>query len=264
MLKKTKDKTSFPKISIITPSYNQASFLEQTIKSVLKQNYPNLEYFIIDGGSTDDSVAIIKKYAQKYPQVIKWQSKKDKGQVDALNQGLEKASGDIVAYINSDDYYLPGAFNTVVKYFQEHPSKLWVVGNCNVSEPKLKWAFTLKHLIPIHVAKFWLLLFNWINQPAVFLKKELINKVGKFNVKYNYAFDYDYWLRCLRFALPGRLNQNLAIFRIHSDSKGTSAYQLQFDEDKIISQKHTNSRLILFIHKLCWQLTTNCYNLLKT
>ena len=107
------------KFSIITPSFNQAEFLEQTIKSVVSQKV-NLEYFIQDGGSTDGSVDIIKKYAEKYS-FISWQSKKDKGQTDALNQGLKKCTGDIIAYLNSDDYYLPDALEKVEKYFESHP-----------------------------------------------------------------------------------------------------------------------------------------------
>ena len=96
-----------PRISIITPSFNQAQFLEQTIKSVLDQGYPNLEYFIIDGGSTDGSADIIRRYSK---QLTYWVSEKDRGQTHAINKGLERATGEIIAYINSDDLYVPGAF----------------------------------------------------------------------------------------------------------------------------------------------------------
>lgn len=120
-------KKDLPKISIITPSYNQARFLEQTIQSVLDQSYPNLEYIIMDGGSTDGSAAIIKKYERhlKY-----WVSEKDKGQADAVYRGFEMASGDIFGYINSDDYYLPGALHHIAERFAEHPEIQWLIGGC--------------------------------------------------------------------------------------------------------------------------------------
>ncbi len=117
---------SWPKISIVTPSYNQAEFLERTILSVLNQNYPNLEYIIIDGGSTDGSVEIIKKY-EKY--LSYWVSEKDRGQAHALNKGFEKATGDLVGWQNSDDIYLPGAFRKVAEVYRNNPNYDVYFGN---------------------------------------------------------------------------------------------------------------------------------------
>jgi glycosyltransferase involved in cell wall biosynthesis len=251
------------KLSIITPSFNQVKFLEQTIKSVVSQSYKNIEYLIFDGGSTDGSVEIIKKYANKYPKIIKWQSKKDKGQVDAINKGLKMATGDVIAYINSDDYYLPGAFTKVINFLKENPDKLWLVGNCQVTEKKLSWTFKLKHLVPIERSKNWLYLSNWINQPAVFLKKDLVSRVGEFNQKYQYAFDYDYWLRCQKIPPLSRLKQNLAVFRVHGSSKSSSNYQNQFKEQyKIISQ-YTSNPFTKSLHFLINQFIVSSYQLLK-
>lgn len=259
-----KNKSSLPRISIITPSYNQAEFIEQTIKSVVGQKYPNLEYWIFDGGSTDGSVEIIKKYADKYPDIIKWVSRKDKGQVDALNKGLKKITGDIVAYINGDDYYLPNTFQTVVKYFKNNPKKSWLVGNCQVSDKKLAWSFTVKHSIPLRLGKFWLYLFNWINQPAVFLKRELVEEVGSFDQKLNYAFDYDYWLKCLKVVgSPGRIRRDMAMFRIHSQAKGSTSFVKQFKEDSKVVRKYTKNPLWLGIHALNRGITILVYRLTK-
>jgi len=260
----TRNSSSLPKISIITPSYNQAQFLEQTIKSVVDQGYPHLEYFIFDGGSTDGSVDIIKKYAKQYPKIIHWVSKKDKGQVDALNQGLKKATGDIVAYINSDDYYLPHTFLTVVDYFQRHPQKQWLAGGCQISDKRLVWSFTIKHLVPYGRFRFVHHLFDWLNQPAVFLKKDLVDQVGEFDPQYHQAFDYDYWLRCLRQAgLPGRLNQDLAVFRIHPQAKGSTNFDNQFKESYKIAQKYTDNPVWLAIHAFNRWLTISLYRLIK-
>lgn len=252
-----------PKITIITPSFNQGKFIEQTIKSVVTQNYPRIEYLIMDGGSTDNTIKIIKKYAKKFPKIIKWQSKKDNGQVDGINKGLKKATGDIIAYINSDDYYLPRTFIKVANYFQSHRKCLWVVGNCRVTERKLRWTFTLKHKWPIQSSKKALKIFNTINQPSTFLSKRLVKRVGLFNTKYSYAFDYDYWLRCSHIKLPDRIYSDLAVFRVHKSSKGNSFFEKQFDEDLDIIFQNTSENKIKTLHKIIKNLTIISYKYLK-
>jgi glycosyltransferase involved in cell wall biosynthesis len=250
------------KFSIITPSYNQADFLEETIKSIVSQKV-YFEYFIQDGGSADDSLDIIKKYAQKYPKNITYVSRKDGGQVNAINEGLKKSKGDIVAYLNSDDYYLPGALKNVERFFNDHTDCKWVVGDCRVSDNKLSWTFAIKHLIPIDIFPKLLFLFNWINQPSVFIRRELVEKVGEYNPKYHYAFDYDYWLRCLKFSKPFRIHKQLSVFRIQSNSKGNTGYEKQFAEDEEVINKYTRNILFLSIHKLARMFTESNYRTLK-
>ncbi len=262
MPKKTRKlKSSFPKISIVTPSYNQAEFLEDTIKSVVTQDYQAWEYLIFDSASTDRSVSIIKKYAQKYPQ-IKWISQKDRGQVDAINQGLRQVTGDIIAYLNSDDYYLPGTFKRVALAYQQTNFD-WLVGNCQITSSKLAWTFTLKHLWPIERSRKFLEIFNTINQPSVFLTKKLIRKVGYFNENYHYAFDYDYWLRASLLSPPYRLREPLAVFRIHQKSKGSTSFEKQFREDMKICQENSSSLIIKVLHWLGWKVTLLNYSFLK-
>ncbi len=251
------------KISIITPSLNQGQFLEQTINSVMDQKYPDLEYLIIDGGSTDGSIDIIKKYAQKYPGIIKWQSKKDTGQANAINQGLAMATGDIVAWINSDDYYLPESFKKVEQFFLQNKNSSWLVGECSVTDSKLAWTFAIKHLIPYDLLPKILYLFNWINQPSVFMKTDVVKKAGKLNESYHFAFDYEYWLRCLRFATPHKTHSQLAAFRIHSQSKGNTNYHKQFAEDLQIIKTYSKNPLTIFTHRLNRIITTTFYSFLK-
>jgi len=251
------------KFSIITPSYNQSEYIEQTIKSIVSQNYPRWEYFIFDAVSTDKSVEIIKKYAKKYPNHIYWESKKDKGQADAINKGLLKATGDIICYLNSDDYYLPGTFAIVNDYFNQNPDKLWLVGNCQVSDPKLRWTFWFKHLWPIDKYNWALPVFNTINQPSSFLTRKLVNQVGLFNINFQYAFDYDYWLRCLNHELPGRIHKYLSVFRIHNKSKGNTNKIRQFEEDSEIIYRHYPFGYVQYIHRFADKLTIFIYKLLK-
>jgi len=250
------------KFSIITPSFNQAQFIEQTIKSVVSQKV-DLEYLIIDGGSTDGSLKIIQKYAQKY-QSIKYISEKDRGQSDAINKGLSMATGDIVAYLNSDDYYLPKTLSQVEEFFLSHPNSQWLVGNCQVTDAMLNWTFFLKHLWPIQHHHLFLEVFNTINQPSVFLTRQLVAKVGKFDESLNYTMDYDYWLRCQKLAgPPQRISVPLSIFRVHPGSKGNQAFQKQFAEDYTVISRYTNNRLILALHKLGMFLTLGAYRYLK-
>jgi glycosyltransferase involved in cell wall biosynthesis len=165
-----------PKLTIITPSFNQAAFIERTLRSVLDQGYENLEYFVVDGGSTDGSVDIIRRYEDR---LAWWVSEPDEGQTDALNKGLRRATGDVVAYINSDDYYLPGAFANAIAGFEQSGAR-WVAGTCryvNVHEDDdHSWVPSL----PTH-GRHRLVLEPWgVPQAATFWRRELFDRHGLF------------------------------------------------------------------------------------
>ena len=206
--------TSYPKISIITPSYNQAEFLEATILSVLNQNYPNLEYIIIDGGSTDESVEIIKKY-EKY--LAYWVSEKDNGQYDAMNKGFRIAKGDIMAWQNSDDIYLPNTFFQVAKIFDSNPAADLILGNVylidsndNIKNELRFIPFSLEHLLYV----------GWnLSSQAAFWSNSVMNKIGYFRNLY-VLFDFDWFIRL------GKASKNIEFkrdfwgcYRIHKASK---------------------------------------------
>lgn len=249
-----------PKFSIITPSYNQADTLAQTIESVMR--YPDLEYFIFDNLSTDGSDVIIKQYAKKHKNII-YQIKKDRGQADAINQGLKKSSGEIVAFINSDDYYLPAAFDTVSEYFKSHPECLWLVGDCLTAPKSFSWTFRLKEIVPYDRIPQLLYLFNFVNQPSVFIRKELINQAGLFDANLYYCFDYDFWLKLIKLSAPHRLRVPLAVFRITPLSKGSRGFVKQFSEDLIVVQKYTSSPVIRYLHSILGKTVVSIYQILK-
>ncbi|RPI75327.1 MAG: glycosyltransferase [Desulfobacteraceae bacterium] len=185
----------WPKISIITPSLNQAAFLEQTIRSVLLQGYPDIEYIIIDGGSTDQSLPIIKKY-EKW--LAYWISEPDQGQSQAVNKGIQRAHGDILAWLNSDDYYLPGTLHVIAEQFLLHPQAgAWAGGGRQIDAEtgKVLW----ERLPPLLGFED---ILNWdryyLPQPSCFLNRKLLGPRLFLNEQYHMQMDFDLWLRVSR------------------------------------------------------------------
>jgi len=209
------DGSGWPKVSIVTPSYNQAQYLEMTIRSVLLQRYPNLEYWIIDGGSTDGSVDIIKKYE---PWLSGWVSEKDGGQSDAINKGLLRSTGDILGWLNSDDCYLQGCLATTVKEFSKQPLAGMIYSNVQIIDENdhyldlFPWKpYSLEDQVTQRMT---------IPQPAAFWRREVMNKVGVLRTDLHYAMDYEYWIRIGRnFEIVG-LEKPMAQFRQTTASKG--------------------------------------------
>ena len=204
----------FPKVSIVMPSYNQAKFLEETMLSVLDQDYPNIEYIIIDGGSDDGSKEIIENFADR---LAYWQSQKDKGQTDAINQGFTKASGEILAWLNSDDILYPGAVSAAVRQLKAHSEVGMVYANCHWidAEGKVIGDFPaaqtdLKKLRRGYVH---------IPQQTAFFRTDLWRKVGPLDDSFYFAMDYDLWTR-LASHVPLLYVQELwAAFRLHEGAK---------------------------------------------
>ena len=252
------------KISIITPSYNQAEFIERTIKSVFCQNYPDLEYIVMDGGSTDGTIDILKKYSDR----IIWKSEKDTGQSDAINKGLKMATGDIVAYLNSDDTYEPGAFQKVAEFFQKNPDKKWVYGKCKIideNDREIRRSITwYKNFLLKKYSYAKLLSENYISQPATFWKREMLNEVGYFNVKEHFCMDYEYWLRIGQKYDAGVIDTYLANFRYHTSSKSGGVNKKQFQDElrlaKAFNQKHP---LSIFFHTFNYFKIVLIYRLLN-
>lgn len=218
-----------PCISIITPSYNQGPFLEQTILSVLDQNYPDLEYLIMDGGSTDDSVEIIERYQNR---LAYWVSKPDSGQSDAINKGFRRSTGEIVAWINSDDYYLPDTFSTVAKYFADNPDIDFVYGDL-INVDQLGNRLFISKTIPCRSS--WLIYGGLrIPQPACFFRGNVLDRVGYLNESLHRTMDIDFFIRCVTAGIRfGHIPQPLACFRIHQESKTQSVKRFREEASKV-------------------------------
>ena len=208
--------SSSPLVSIVTPSYNQASFLEQTMRSVLDQEYPRLEYFVADGGSSDGSVEVIKKYADR---LAWWVSEKDRGQADAIRKGLGRANGEIVAWLNSDDYYLPGAVSSAVKTFQQHPDAVLVYGDMLAVDGGGQTLNLLKYG---QLSLEDLLCFQIIGQPAVFFRREAYEQAGGLDITFHYMLDHHLWIRLARQGRLVHVPQTWAAARFHPQAKNRS------------------------------------------
>jgi len=211
------DNNIWPKISIITPSYNQGQFIEETIRSVLLQNYPNIEYIIIDGGSTDGSIEVIRKYERW---ITYWVSEPDDGQTNAINKGFQKATGEIVAWLNSDDFYTPGALFSVAKAFLEKPNADVIYGNIKTVGVK-----TLKfpNICLNKYSRKRLFYSNYIPQPASFISINALRKVKFLDERFDYIMDYDLWMRLGKEnVIFHYIPKTLAYFRFHRNSKTVS------------------------------------------
>ncbi len=202
-----------PSVSIITPSFNQADYLEETIQSVLSQNYPEMEYLIVDGGSTDESVEIIERYAD---QLAWWVSEPDKGQSDGINKGFRKATGDIVCWVNSDDVLMPQAVEKAVKVFNEYPDAAMIYGDVYSIDETGKTFNEMKY-------GDWglkdLMQFSIIGQPAVFMRREAVHASDYLEVSFQYLMDHHLWLRLAQEGEIVHVPEFFAKARYHGEAK---------------------------------------------
>ncbi len=234
------DQSRPPKISVITPSYNQAEFLELTIRSVLLQHYPNLEYIIIDGGSRDRSVEIIRKYE---PWLKYWVSEPDRGQSHAINKGLARATGEILCWLNSDDYYLPGTLLTVARTLGRGAGNYALAGHCLKVYTDHRPAVLLegRYRDRRRLLQFWK--GYQMHQPTIFWRREVFEKVGWIDESMNLIMDFDYWARVSEHFNFFTVDQTLAGCHYHELAKTGDAYARYHADLKKHSRRYWGSKL---------------------
>ena len=225
-------------VSIITPSFNQAAFLEQTMRSVLEQDYPRIEYMVVDGASTDHSVDIIRKYESK---LAWWVSEKDSGQADAINKGFARATGEVIAWLNSDDYYLAGTVSAAVKIFEEHPKVVLVYGNMLSVDEDGKTFNTLNYK---QLTLEDLLCFQIIGQPAVFMRRSALQATGGLDPTFHFMLDHYLWIRMAQQGKILHVDQTWSAARYHAEAKNIAkAAEFGRDAFRILDWANTQPEL---------------------
>lgn len=238
------------KITIVTPSFNQGAFIERTIESVLSQRGDfDLEYLVVDGGSTDETLPILRRYGDR----LRWTSAPDRGQSDAINRGFRGATGDVLAWLNSDDTYEPGALQRVVSALRQS-GRRWCFGECRIvdeADRQIRPAISrYKGWVARRYSRARLVGRNFVSQPATFFRRDLLEEVGPIDESLHLAMDYDLWLRFAGVAEPVFVPTPLASFRWHGDSKTGGTYVKGAWECFRIARSHAKGaeRLALASH----------------
>lgn len=221
--------SELPRITIVTPSFNQAAFLERTILSVLEQGYPNLEYIIVDGGSTDGSVDIIRKYSEK---LAWWVSEPDGGQTDAINKGLRRATGEWVAWQNSDDIYYPGAFHDLAATVARRPNAGLIIGDLILIDEHDRPLRDICYVTPSYNAMLaeGMLIAN----QAAFWRRRLQEKIGLLDKRFHCSFDYEWFLRLTQHTECVHVARAWGALRLHGETKTSKQAQLFLEENRRI------------------------------
>ena len=240
-------------VSIITPSYNQGGFIEETIKSVLSQDYPEIEYIVIDGGSTDNTVEILKKYEGR----LKWVSEKDRGQSDAINKGFGMARGEILAWLNSDDIYLSGAVSKAVEFLRNHPDVKVIYGNARFCDESGK---IIGEYCPPDIFDYKSLAFyNSICQPSTFFRRDAFFDVGGIDLSLHHLMDHDLWMKMAKRFKVAYIPEFLSIYRLHDESKSVSdLHGLKRNEESLYIRKmHYGWVPVNHVYAYCYYLVKN-------
>src|SRR5438132_3577725 len=230
---------NWPKITVVTPSFNQGQFIEQTILSVVGQGYPNLEYFVYDGGSRDSSVDIIRGFEGN---ITAWKSEPDGGQANAINQAFERSSGQILCWINSDDFLLPGALRRVARWFQGKLDRAALIyGRALLFREQSEWgkvqtppAHDIEHLRKL----------DYIVQPSSFWTRELWERTGPLDSSMHYAFDWDWYLRACQHGTLTLVDDLFAAYRFHADHKTSAGKEDRWSELVEVIRRHSTLQVL--------------------
>jgi glycosyltransferase involved in cell wall biosynthesis len=260
------------KVSVVIPSFNQGLFIGRTLESIFTQVGDfDVEIFVEDGGSKDGTVSVLREYADRakgLPRLaFNWISEEDRGQSHAINKGLAKASGDVLAYLNSDDEYAPGALKSVTQHFKNNPSSNWCYGRLSIIDANDKEVSSLVTIYRETLGRSYsyrkLLVLNFIPQPATFWSRSLWENVGPFEEKHHLAMDYEYWLRAGKQFDATPLASQLAKFRVHGESKGCTQHIKQFEQALQIAGEYSENSLLLVAHRIHDWCTVQAYRVLR-
>ena len=225
---------AIPRISIVIPSLNQGRFIEETIRSILDQTWLDLELIIMDGGSTDDTLDVIRKYESS---IAYWISEADDGQADAINKGLQKATGDIVTWFGADDIYAKGIFAAVAEVWQRRPGAIYAAPVANFYSRGREQLVRPFGLVIENVVQYWRRCSRW-HDPGLFWSRSVIDAVGAIDVSLRYSFDYDFLIRALQHASVEYIDHVAAGFRLHRQSKTISQTEQMMAETAAVSRRY--------------------------
>lgn len=252
-----------PKITVVTPSFNQAEFIDATLRSVHDQQYPNLEHIVMDGGSTDGSVEVIERYADR---LAHWVSEKDEGQADAIVKGFKHATGDIYAWLNSDDLYQPDTLRKVAEFFDSNPDCRVVYGNSVWIDRK---GHFLRRKAEHGFNRFiWMYDHNFIPQPSTFWRADLYHQVGGLDPTFDLAMDTDLWIRFAEVTKIYHSNQTWSAMRYYPEQKNVALRTRSDEEDRRIRSRYLPAqpdwkrrlkRMTARAMRIGWKLTTGRY-----
>jgi glycosyltransferase involved in cell wall biosynthesis len=240
-----------PSLSVVMPCFNQARFVRESVQSVLRQSYPHLELLVVDGGSTDGTVDILRELAPG----VRWISEPDRGQADALNKGFQMSRGDVLGWLNADDLYEDGALFAVGEYFSSHPEAMWAAGPCSIVDEngrEIRKAITWYRTLRLRHYSFRRhLQENFVPQMGVFFRRKALDAVGPLDISLHWTMDYDLWLRLGSRFNPGILHRRLGVFRMYGGTKSMNGFVNQFREDfEVVKRRPEATPWILFWHSL--------------
>ena len=252
-----------PAITVVTPCLNAAATLPEALASVRAQGYPRLEHVVVDGGSTDGTLDILRG-----AEGVRWISEPDRGLSHAMNKGVGMAQGEVIGWLNADDHYLPGALRAVGEALARHPDALWLTGRCRIIDgdgreirrwvTAYKNAFLRRYSLPLYLTQ------NFISAPATFLRREAFEAAGLFDERYRISMDYDLYLRLARRTDPLVLDRELAEFRMAEGSLSMSGFETQFREHSEQARRHgAGHPLAVAVNRLASRLIVLVYRAMR-